>query len=165
MAKVVIGRSVDAASDVQSPWFWKSLQYAYKDSAGHESPALGCDVVPERLEAGALSRSSPFRVCGQDGAWEPWGTLEEFIGFYGDPFATVFGIVEAEVAEGIPPSGAQTGSLSAAELFAKYDADSSGTLDREEVLGLLAAEGVACGALLYVTRLCGAAGQGGICFG
>lgn len=134
LAKVVINRSVEAQNDVESLWYWLGLKYRYRDlSTGVESAPMSLDVVQMRIARGQITDNTPFQCQNQTGGWEDWGPLGEWKEFY---------------IEGFVPALAQaakrtTRAEDAGDLFDQYDADSSGALDRGEVIELLGGLGLA----------------------
>jgi Ca2+-binding EF-hand superfamily protein len=134
LAKVVISRSVEAQNDVESLWYWLGLKYRYRDqSTSAESAPMSLDVVQMRIARGQITDSTPFQCQNQTGGWEDWGPLSEWKEFY---------------VEGFVPALAQaakrtTRAEDAGDLFDQYDADSSGALDRGEVIALLGGLGLA----------------------
>ena len=133
LAKVVISRSVESRNDVESLWYWLGLKYRYRDAQGAESAPLSIDVVQMKISRGEIQQTSPFQCQTPSGEWEPWGPLSEWQEFYEEGFVAALHQAGKRV----------TRPEDASDLFHQYDADGSGSLDRDEVKQLLAGLGLA----------------------
>lgn len=134
LANVVISRSVDEQNDVESMWYWLGLKYRFRDgSTGAESEPLSLDVVQMLMARGQITDDTPFQCQNRGGEWENWGPLSEWKLFYEEGFVPAL----AQAAK------RTTRAEDAGDLFDQYDADSSGTLDRDEVIALLGGLGLA----------------------
>lgn len=134
LAKVVISRSVDEQNDVESMWYWLGLKYRFRDgSTGAESEPLSLDVVQMLMARGQITDDTPFQCQNRGSEWENWGPLSEWKAFYEEGFVPAL----AQAAK------RTTRAEDAGDLFDQYDADSSGALDRDEVIALLGGLGLA----------------------
>ncbi len=134
LAKVVISRSVDEQNDVESMWYWLGLKYRFRDgSTGDESEPLSLDVVQMLIARGQITDDTPFQCQNRGGEWENWGPLSDWKAFYEEGFVPAL----AQAAK------RTTRAEDAGDLFDQYDEDSSGALDRDEVIALLSGLGLA----------------------
>lgn len=157
LAKVVIGRSVESANDLESEWFWRGLSFRYREGEGQpESGHVDAAGLRDLITAGTVTPATELTASTGPDEWEPWSPLSEWIdAWFPDAFSVNYlHVKDAATTDGggdntTPTNGPDAARIHCVDnagntprstaralsraLFLKYDADGSGSLDREEV--------------------------------